>query len=70
MKKIDRAIKLLTHYNLTPIEIAYQLNYNSLEEFTLRFKSVTGLTPESYKRRKFKTTSEYQQNFRQNLCSI
>ena len=63
MKKIDRAIKLLMHYNLTPIEISYQLNYNSTEEFSYQFKSITGLTPDSFKQMQQKNR-EYRQNFR------
>ncbi len=38
-KRIDRAIELLIHYNLTLIEVAYQLNYGSVEEFVNQFRN-------------------------------
>jgi AraC-like DNA-binding protein len=47
--RINRAKELLIHYNLTPIEIAYQLNYNSAEEFISQFKNRVGLAPEHFK---------------------
>ena len=48
-KRIDRAIELLIHYNLTPIEIAYQLNYSSVEEFENQFRIWVGYSPEDFK---------------------
>ena len=39
-KRIDRAIELLIHYNLTLIEVAYQLNYGSVEEFVNSLQGV------------------------------
>jgi AraC-like DNA-binding protein len=48
-QKISKAIELLVHYNLTPVEISYQLDFNSLEEFTNQFKIIAGLTPEQFK---------------------
>jgi AraC-like DNA-binding protein len=48
-KRIDKAIELLVHYNLTPIEIAYQLNYESAEEFENQFRIRVGYSPENFK---------------------
>jgi len=48
-KRIDRAIELLIHYNLTLIEVAYQLNYNSVEEFVNQFREWVGYSPEDFK---------------------
>jgi len=48
-KKIEHAIKLLIHYNLTITEIFYQLNFENEEELISQFKSITGLTPDLYK---------------------
>jgi AraC-like DNA-binding protein len=53
--RIKRAKELLIHYNLTPIEVAYQLNYNSVEEFTNQFKSRVGLAPEHFKQLRFRS---------------
>lgn len=48
-KRIDRAIELLIHYNLTLIEIAYQLNYGSVDEFENQFREWVGYAPEDFK---------------------
>jgi AraC-like DNA-binding protein len=48
-RRIDRAIELLIHYHLTPIEIAYQLNYASVEEFENQFRTRVGYSPEDFK---------------------
>ena len=48
-KRVDRAIELLIHYNLTLIEIAYQLNYSSVEEFEKQFRNWVGYLPEDFK---------------------
>lgn len=48
-KRIDKAIELLVHYNLTLLEIAYQLNYRSVEEFKNQFKNWVGHSPEDFK---------------------
>ncbi len=48
-KRIDRAIELLIHYNLTLIEIAYQLNYASVDEFENQFREWVGYSPEDFK---------------------
>jgi AraC-like DNA-binding protein len=48
-RRIDRAIELLIHYNLTLIEIAYQLNYGSVDEFTDQFREWVGYSPEDFK---------------------
>lgn len=48
-KRIDKAIELMVHYNLTLLEIAYQLNYRSVDEFKNQFKNWVGLSPEDFK---------------------
>jgi YesN/AraC family two-component response regulator len=48
-KRIDRAIELLVYYKLTLIEIAYQLNYRSVEDFVNQFKNWVGYSPEDFK---------------------
>jgi AraC-like DNA-binding protein len=48
-QKIERAIILLVHYNLTLNEITYQLNYKDVEELISNFKNITGMTPDRYK---------------------
>jgi AraC-like DNA-binding protein len=48
-KRIDRAIELLIHYNLTLIEVAYQLNYGSVDEFVNHFREWVGYSPEDFK---------------------
>jgi AraC-like DNA-binding protein len=48
-KRIDRAIELLIHYNLTMIEVAYQLNYGSVDEFENQFRDWVGYSPEEFK---------------------
>jgi len=48
-RRIDKAIELLIHYNLTLIEIAYQLNYRSVKEFENNFRSWVGYSPEDFK---------------------
>jgi AraC-like DNA-binding protein len=49
-KKLDRAIELLIHYNLTLIEIVYQLNYRSIEEFRSQFREWVGYSPEDFRK--------------------
>jgi AraC-like DNA-binding protein len=48
-KRIDRAIELLIYYNLTMLEVAYQLNYGSVEEFESQFRKWVGYSPEDFK---------------------
>ena len=48
-KRIDKAIELLVHYNLTLLEIAYQLNYRSVDEFKNHFINWVGHSPEDFK---------------------
>lgn len=48
-KRIDKAIELLIHYNLTMIEVAYQLNYGSVDEFETQFRNWVGYSPEDFK---------------------
>jgi AraC-like DNA-binding protein len=48
-KRIDRAIELLVYYKLTLIEIAYQLNFRSVDEFEKQFRNWVGYSPEDFK---------------------
>ena len=48
-KRIDKAIELMVHYNLTLLEIAYQLNYRSVDEFKNQFTNWVGHSPEDFK---------------------
>ena len=48
-KRIDRAIELLIHYNLTMIEVTYQLNYGSVDEFENQFRDWVGYSPVEFK---------------------
>ena len=48
-KRIDKAIELLIHYKLTMIEVAYQLNYGSVDEFENQFRDWVGYSPEDFR---------------------
>ncbi len=48
--KIDYAIELLCHTDMTTLEISGRLNYESLSHFNHTFKNVTGISPREYKK--------------------
>jgi AraC-like DNA-binding protein len=48
-KRIDKAIELLIHYNLTVLEVAYQLDYENVVDFEKQFKVWVGYSPEDFK---------------------
>lgn len=47
--KIDAAKKFLSSTNLTVLDIAGRLGYNSLSHFNKKFKETTGLSPGEYR---------------------
>lgn len=49
-QKIERVKELLSYNELNLSEIAYQLNYSSVQHLSNQFKKVTGLTPSQYKK--------------------
>lgn len=49
LQKIERVKELLTYQELTLSEIAYQMNYSSVQYLSNQFRKVTGLTPTAYK---------------------
>lgn len=48
-QKAERIKELLMYDELTPTEIAYKLNYSSLQHMSNQFKKVTGLSPRAFK---------------------
>ncbi|SFE70811.1 AraC-type DNA-binding protein [Thermoflexibacter ruber] len=54
LQKIERVKELLTYGELTLSEIAYQMDYSSVQHLSNQFKKVTGLTPSEYKQQKDK----------------
>ncbi|MCU0391102.1 MAG: AraC family transcriptional regulator [Thermoflexibacter sp.] len=55
LQKIERVKELLAYQELTLSEIAYQMNYSSVQHLSNQFKKVTGLTPSEYKLQKKNT---------------
>ncbi len=49
-QKIERVKELLTYNELTLSEIAFQLNYSSVQHLSNQFKKITGKTPSQYKK--------------------
>ena len=49
MQRIERAKELLVYDELTLSEIAYKLNYSSVQHLSTQFKKITGLTPSHFK---------------------
>ncbi len=49
LQKIERVKELLKYEELTLSEIAYRLNYSSVQHLSRQFKQVTGLTPSRFK---------------------
>lgn len=54
LQKIERVKELLTYGELTLSEIAYQMDYSSVQHLSNQFKKVTGLSPSEYKQQKNK----------------
>lgn len=51
-QKTERVKELLMYEQLTPTEIAYKMNYSSLQHMSNQFKKVTGLSPRAFQRLK------------------
>lgn len=49
MQRIERAKELLVYDELTLSEIAYKLDYSSVQHLSTQFKKITGLTPSHFK---------------------
>jgi AraC-like DNA-binding protein len=58
LQKIERVKELLTYNEKTLSEIAFLLDYSSVAYLSNQFKTVTGLTPSSYKQLKEKNRQE------------
>lgn len=52
IKRIDRAMRLLSSTDLTVIDIATRCGYNNTANFNRIFRKVTGITPKSYRKSK------------------
>jgi AraC-like DNA-binding protein len=50
LQKIEKVKELLVYDELTLSEIAYRLEYSSVQHLSNQFKKVTGLTPSYFKR--------------------
>lgn len=48
-QKVERVKELLIYDELTPTEIAYKMNYSSLQHLSNQFKKITGLSPRAFK---------------------
>ena len=49
LQKIEKVKELLSYNELNLSEIAFQLNYSSVQHLSSQFKKVTGLTPGEFK---------------------
>ncbi len=56
-QKIERVKELLIYNELTLSEIAWKLNYSSVQHLSNQFKKITGLTPTFFKKMKDKRRS-------------
>lgn len=48
--KIEKVKELISYNNLTLSEIAFQLNYSSLQHLSSQFKQITGMSVSEYKK--------------------
>jgi AraC-like DNA-binding protein len=53
-QKVERIKELLFYNELTLSEIAWQMNYSSVQHLSSQFKKVTGLSPSEFKKQKNK----------------
>jgi len=65
-QKIERAKELLKYADRSLSEIAYELNYSSVQHLSNQFKSVTGFTPSQFK----KLTATHHQMHRVSLDKV
>lgn len=52
LQKVERIKELLVYNQLSIKEIAFQLNYSSVQHLSNQFKKITGLTPSHFKKLK------------------
>ena len=57
-QKIERVKELLVYNELNLSEIAWKLNYSSVQHLSNQFKKVTGLTPTFFKNMKYKRRND------------
>ncbi len=69
LQKIERVKELLTYQELTLSEIAYQMDYSSVQYLSNQFRKVTGLTPTAYKQQTEKQRKTLD-NVSQNLTHL
>ncbi len=50
LQKIERAKQLILDANLTLTEVAWKLNYSSVQHLSNQFKKTTGITPTAFQR--------------------
>ncbi len=50
LQKIERAKQLILNANLTLTEVAWKLNYSSVQHLSNQFKKTTGITPTAFQR--------------------
>ncbi len=50
LQKIERAKQLILNGNLTLTEVAWKLNYSSVQHLSNQFKKTTGITPTAFQR--------------------
>jgi AraC-like DNA-binding protein len=50
LQKIERAKQLMTSGELTLTEVAWKLNYSSVQHLSNQFKKTTGITPTAFQR--------------------
>ena len=50
LQKIEKAKQMLSHGELTLTEMAWKLNYSSVQHLSNQFKKTTGITPSSFQR--------------------
>jgi AraC-like DNA-binding protein len=50
LQKIERAKLLILNENLTLTEVAWKLNYSSVQHLSNQFKKTTGITPTAFQR--------------------
>ena len=49
LQKVEKIKELLTYGELTISEIAYMLDYSSVQHLSAQFKKITGVSPTAFK---------------------
>lgn len=52
LQKIEKVKELLSYSELSISEVSYQLNYSSSQHLSRQFKSITGMTPSEFLKKK------------------